>query len=104
MFSHAIFFDATNDSYATVGKLKILHPSLLLLVVLTPNLCCFPIFVVKRGPDHYFKTQHEDVDAAHVKQMFYQIASKTKTDVQSAPPEDATARVNKVKTLKFFLC
>ena len=27
MFSHSLFFDATNDSYATVGKLIILHPS-----------------------------------------------------------------------------
>ena len=31
MFSHSIFFDATNDSYATVGKLIILLTSLLVV-------------------------------------------------------------------------
>ena len=53
------------------------------------------MFEVKRGPDYYFKTQHEDIEAAHVKQMFYQIASKTKTDIQSAHAEDETLVVNK---------
>ena len=53
------------------------------------------MFVVKRGPDFYFKTQHEDIEAAHVKQMFYQIASKTKTDIQSAPLEDENSVANK---------
>ena len=26
------------------------------------------ISVVERGPDHYFKTQHDDADAARIKQ------------------------------------
>ena len=48
----------------------------------------FVICVVKRGPDHYFKTHHEDANAKQIKEIFYQIASKTRTDIRTTSSED----------------
>ena len=101
MFSHSIFFDSTNDSFATVGK-QSNYITAKLSLALCVNIQLIT-FVVKRGPDHYFKTQHEDADAATTKQLFFQLAGKTKADIVLEPSDDDTTSVMVNKDFEILL-